>query len=78
MALQRKRNRPKQPRRRPLSSPRTTFSSEHYRELGAEKTLQREHELGERGFPAHGPSLGDEDETASVPEPLPSERPHEG
>lgn len=77
MALQRKRDRSKTPRRRP--SAQTKFSRQHYRELGSEKTLLRERDFDVRGFPATGPSLGEEDmETPSIPEPLPSERPQEG
>lgn len=76
MAAKRKGARPKQPRRGPQPAPsETKFSSEHYRELGADQTEDREREFGARGFPAHGPSLGEEEEaTPAVPEPIPSER----
>ena len=37
------------------------FSPEHYRELGAEETAVREKGFEERGFPATGPELGNED-----------------
>lgn len=79
MAPKRKASRPKQPRRRPAGGPaQTKFSSEHYRELGADQTVDREREFGERGFPAHGPSLGEEEEaTPTVPTPIPSERSEE-
>lgn len=52
----------------------TQFSARGYRELSAARTEEREREFSALGFPPHGPSLGDEDEIPTVPQPIPSER----
>jgi hypothetical protein len=45
----------------------TSFSGEHYRELGGEGTATRERGFAERGSGARGPDLGEEEAPAAAP-----------